>query len=122
MAAWTPAQFVALQLPPLKDPVAYNGVNTPLSSFIQNSIDQAGGSVAAALHNIFQGLAAGQIMLSETLGEYTYQKWQGLFQERARHWMQVAKSNDFSDPNMVPHMWPNDVTTMPWIATPPAWR
>jgi hypothetical protein len=122
MAVWTDAQFVALQLPGLADPVVYNGVTIPLAQYLQNWIDTAG-SREGALYIIFQGLAAQQPLVREKMGEYEYQKQTSMtFKDARDYWLQQAVALGYSDPKMAPRVWPNDVTTMPWLALPPAWR
>lgn len=79
--------LVALQLPDFGTAtLSKNSVNLSVQALIQNSLDTVGGYMEPALALIFLMLASEQILLSETIGRYSYTKQKDFFMERYEFW------------------------------------
>lgn len=102
MAVLTSLQQLALNLPPLSDPVAYNGVSMPLATYLQSLLDTYG-SWQAGLAAAFQMLMNFDRLIREQWGEYEYTLRTSMtFEDAFNHWTYVVRTLSFNNQDIVP--------------------
>ena len=119
----TDQQFVSLAIPTLPGgQLIKNGVVVTASQLVSNALETAG-TKEGAIALIFRMLMSDDLLLSEKLDQYEYEKRTGKsFEDWAFYWEGLDRANLYTNTDIAPTVAPGGISGLPWWPLPPAVR